>query len=283
MADNVTKLIAAGFERLDFMVLDSTGIAAGSTGTVSAGATGSAAGRFLGVQTAEIRIGEPAEVPIPGDDGNQGTFIFGSDQIPGFDVIVGVHDLTNDGIFQGTNVLTEGSASIGVLDPTLPVYADLALVAVSRSKSKVPNSDGVANYTGVIIPKCQAVPLGRATFQGREGAGFRYRILPTRSSAYPWGRTLKDTAAGEGTAGGVIFPWSAENPMTMHRWTGDNTTTTFNLGEKLASASADEFRLYINTTLTTGGLTLVAAATSWTIAPAPATDAKAVAFYQYQK
>ncbi len=283
MADNVTELIAAGFERLDFMVLDSTGIAAGSTGTVSSGATGSAAGRILGVQTAEIRIGEPSEVNIPGDDGSMGTFAFAPDTIPGFDVIVGVHNLTNDAVFQGTNVLSEGSMSIGVLDPTLPVYADLSLIAVSRSKSKLNASQGVANYTGVIIPKCQAIPLGRATFQGREGAGFRYRITPTRSSAYPWGRTLQDTSSGEGTSGGVIFPWSAPNPITMHRWTGDNTTTTFNLGEKLATAAANEFRLYIGTTLTTGGLTLVAAATSWTIGSAPATNAKVVAVYQYQK
>jgi hypothetical protein len=280
MADNATQLIAAGLQRIDFHILDSTGIAAGPTGTVSTGATGAAAGRILGAQTAEIKIGEPETVNIPGDDGNQGSFIFGPADIPSFDIIVSVENLTHEGVFQGTNVFNDGSASFGVLDPGAPVYPDVAILAVSRSKSKVSGSDGVANYAGVVVPKCTIIPLGRDTYQGRTGAGFRYRVLPTRSDAYPWGLTLKDSV--QGTPNGVVMPWSAPNPLTFHRWTGDNTTTTFNLGEKLASASANEFRLYNNTTLTTGGLTLVAAATSWTIAPAPATNAKLVSFYQYQ-
>lgn len=279
MADNVKTLIAAGFERLDFHILDSTGIAAGTTGTVSQGAAGSAAGRMLGVQTAEIKVGEPDNVNIPGDDGNLGTFEFGPAEIPSFDIIVGVMDLTWEAVFQGTTVFNEGSFSWGVLDPNNPSYADVAFIGVSRAKSKESGTDGVSHYQHVLIPKANVIPLGRDTYQGRTGAGFRYRVQPTRTDSYPWGLTLKD--AVQGTPGGVIFPFTAPNRTTFHRFTGDNGTASFTVAENFATASTNECRVYINTTLTTGGVTPTAGAKTLAIAPAPGTNAKIVVYYQY--
>jgi hypothetical protein len=281
MTDNVKKLIAAGFERLDFMVLDSAGIGAGATGSVSSGAAGAACGRLLGVQTAEAKVGNAETVNIPGDDGNQGAFIFGPAEIPPFDIIVGVQDLSADAAFQTTTVFDEGSVSWGVLDPGLPVYVDVALIAVSRAKSKVSGSDGVANYSGILVPKCNLVPLGRVTFQGRAGAGFRYTVQPTRADAYPWGRTLKDS--DQGAQNGVIFPWSAPNPITMHRWTGDGATTAFTVGENFATAAVAECRVYVNTTIKLTGVTPSLGTKNVTITAAPALNDKVLAYYQYTK
>lgn len=279
MADNQKQLIAAGFERLDFHILDSAGIAAGTTGTITSGATGSAGGRFKGVQTAEIKVGEPDNVNIPGDDSNQGSFVFGPAEIPSFDIIVGVMDLSIEAAFQSTTVFDEGSFSWGVLDPGSPSYADVALLGVSRAKSKVSSNDGVSHFQMIAVPKCQIIPLGRDSYQGRTGAGFRFRVLPTRADAYPWGLTLKDSV--QGTQNGVIFPFTAPNRTTFHRWTGDGSTTGFTAGENFATAAVAECRVYIATTLTTGGVTPTSGAKTLTISPAPANNAKIVAYYQY--
>lgn len=278
MTVNTKLMIAAGFARVDFHVLDSAGIAAGPTGSITSGAAGSAAGRILGAQSAETGVAEALTVNISGDDGNLGAFVFGPAEINAFNLDVGAHNLTNDATFQSTSVEDQGDISIGVLDPGLPTYVDVSLLLVSRAKAKQSGSDGVANYTGLIIPKCNIVPQGRITFQGREGGGFRYRVQPTRTDTLPYGKTLTDST--NGTQNGVYFPWSAENPITIHRWTGTGAVTDFTLGETPASTAVSKMRVFINTTLTTA-VSVVVATKTLTISPAPANGAKIVAMYEY--
>jgi hypothetical protein len=57
--------------------------------------------------------------------------------------------------------------------------------------------------------------------------------------------------------------------------------TDFTAGENFATASVNEARVYINTTLTTGGVTPTLGAKTIAISPAPASNAKIVAYYQY--
>jgi hypothetical protein len=279
MTANVSEYIAAGFERLEYHQLDSAGIAAGASGSISTGATGAPAARILGVKTSDIVIPEPDIVPITGDDGPLGQFIFPSTTTPGFNIDIGAQDLQDEAYFQQTLIETQGDMSFGILQPKDQGFPDFALIAVSRAKSKMSGSDGVANYMGIIIPKCQIVPLGRVSWTEREGATYRYRVSTTISDAYPWGKTLTD--AVNGTTGGSIMPWSAENRITMHRWSGDGATTAFTLGQTPASSAVAKMRVFVNNTITTGGITISTAAKTLTFSVAPANGAKIVAVYEY--
>jgi hypothetical protein len=278
MTVNVTELIAAGFDRLEYMMLDSSGIAAGPSGSITAGATGSPMGRMLGVKTSDIVIPEPDIVNITGDDGPLGSFIFQPTATPGFNIDVGAADLQDEAYFQGTLVANEGDISLGVLQPKDQSFPDFCLIGVSRAKSKMSGSDGVAGFSGIIIPKCQLVPLGRVSYTEREGAVYRYRVSVTMSDAFPWGKTLTD--AVNGTTGGAIMPWTAENRITMHRWTQTSGLTAFNVTNSPASTAVAKMRAFVNNVITTG-ITVTVASKLVTFSVAPADAAKIVALYEY--
>lgn len=278
MAVNVNQVIAAGFEILEYHVLDTSGYAAG-TGSVAAGAI-AAASRIKAVKTMDIQIVEPENVNITGDDNFQGQFIFAPAQGPSFNIEVAINNLTNDGIFQGTSVESLGDINLGVEQPTNPVYPDIALLAVSRAKSKVSGSDGVSGYTGVIIPKCQIVPLGRGGFNERGEATYRYRVIASTSDADPWGKTYRDSV--QGTTGAVIRPWTAENRVTIERATGDGATTTFTLSQTPASSSVTLKVLVFKDGLQmTSGVTVNTSTKVVTFSVAPASNSKIVFFYEY--
>jgi hypothetical protein len=278
MTANVTELIAAGFDRLEYHMLDTNGIAAGPSGSITAGATGSGAGRMRGVKTSDIVIPEPDIVNITGDDGPLGSFIFQPTATPGFNIDVGAADLQDEAYFQGTLVENSGDLSFGVLQPKDQAFPDFCLIGVSRAKSKMSGSDGVSGYSGIIIPKCQIVPLGRVSYTEREGGVFRYRVSVTMSDAYPWGQTLKDSI--NGTTGGAIMPWTAENRITIHAWTGNSVVSTFNTQETPASSSANKMRFFVNNVINSGGLTITTATKSVAVVPTPGA-VRVVAVYEY--
>lgn len=280
MTVNVTQNIAAGFEILEFHVLDTTGYAAGSTGSVSSGGTGAAAGRIKAVKTMDIQVTEPESKDITGDDNFQGNFIFAPAAGPSFTVETSIQNLTNDGVFQTTSVEALGDIDLGVTQPTDPVYPDVALLAVSRAKSKMAGSDGVSGYNGVIVPKCNIVPLGRSGYNERGEALYRYKVIASTSDADPWGKTY--TNAIQGTTGAVIRPWTAENRVSIHRFTGDGSTTVFTLSNTPASASISlKVIIFKDGLQVTSGVTVSTANKTLTFSVAPASGAKVVVFYEY--
>lgn len=279
MADNVKSLIAAGFEILEFHVLDSVGYASGATGTVASGATGAAAGRIKAVKTMDIQVSDPEAVNITGDDNFQGQFIFAPNQGPSFIIEMAINNLTNDAVFQSTTVEDLGNISLGVEQPADPSYPDITLLAVSRAKSKEVGTDGVSQYAGVIIPKTQIVPLGRSGFNERGEATYRYRVIASTSDADPWGKTY--TNATNGTTGAVIRPWSAANRVTTHRFTGDAATLAFVLSQTPASTSLSDVIVFKDGLRMTTGVTVVVATKTVTFSVAPATGSKIVIFYEY--
>lgn len=280
MAVNVKQVIAAGFEILEYHILDSAGYAAGATGTVTAGSTGAPAGRIKAVKTMDIQIVEPEDVDITGDDGYQGGFVFGPAGGPSFTIEVAINNLTNDGIFQGTEVENLGDISLGVEQPFDPVYPDVALLAVSRARSKDAGSDGVKGYTGVIIPKCTIIPLGRAGYNERGEAVYRYKVKANTSDADPWGKTYRTSV--QGTTGAVIRPWTAENRVTIHRHTGNSSATTFDLEQTPASSSiALKVIIFKDGLQVTSGPTVDTANKRITYSAMSSLTSKLVTFYEY--
>lgn len=224
---SVTETIAAGFERLEFMVYNSSGYIAGPTGTLVAGAAGAAAGRIRAVKTLDLNIPDPEITNVTGDNAFQGAFIWDPSQAPGFTIEAAINNPTYNGVFQTTNVVTKGEVKFGALMPLAPTYPDVCIIAVSNAKSKDSGSTGLSKFTGVIIPKCNIVPLGRAGFNERGEATYRFRVVTNMSDSYPWGETFID--ADEGTTEIPIQEWAADNRITLHAFqmNAGNSITSF--------------------------------------------------------
>lgn len=280
MTVNVTELIAAGFDTLEYHMLDTNGIAAGPSGSITAGATGSGAGRLRGVKTSDINIPEPDITNITGDDSALGSFIWPPTSLPGFNIDVAVADLQDEGYFQGTTPENTGDITLGVWQPRDQEFPDFCLIGVSRAKSKMSGSDGVSGFSGIIIPKCTIVPLGRVAFTEREGAVFRYRVAVNMSDAYPWGQTLK--TATQGTTAGAVFPWTAENRITIHAWTGNSVVSSFNTQETPASSSVNKMRVFVNNVINSGGVTVTTATKTVALVPTPGA-VRVIAVYEYTR
>lgn len=221
------KVIAAGFINMFFGVSDSSGYLVGNTLTapVAGVAAGSPMGRIDGVKTSDISIIEPEVVPVTGDDGTLGQFIFDAASLPSFTLEIGIHDFDLEALAQGTSVVTISEVDFGVLQPKTPVYPDMFLVLQRRAKSKVGGSDGVSEWEGVIVPKAQMVPLGSPNFTERAAASFRYRVNTNLADRMPHGITLSDSAFG--TEAAPIIDFTADNPLHFQRFTGDGVTTVF--------------------------------------------------------
>lgn len=279
MPANITQLIAAGLDRTEFHILDSNGYAAGS-GTVTAGAAGSAAIRALGAQNADLALPDSDIVNIPGDDTSQGTFEFDPEGTPVFNLDVGVQNLTHEGYFQGTNVESQGDISLGVLQPKDRATIDAFLILTSKSKSKASGSDGSTNWTGAIIPKATLRPMGRVAYEGRAGGAFRYRVATSAADKMPWGKTLNE--ADNGTEAAPIVEWSAPGRISVHRFTQTSGLTAFGpLAYTPAGATNTSIRVFVNGVIQLAGWTASTATKIITFSPAPADNAVIVVVYTY--
>lgn|SRR5574342_22201 len=278
---SITSVIAAGFEQLDFHVLDSNAFAAGATGSVTAGAAGSPGGRIVGAKTMNITLPDGTVVAITGDDNQLGEFGFPSPDPRAFTIEYAVHDFNDDAVFQGTSVHNIGNSTFGIQDPTNPGYVDAMLLARSRSQNV--DSANAKGFTGLIVPKCQLQPLGRAGFNERGEATFRMRVTTSPSTQYPWGMTFTDAVNGD--TSGRFIPWTTVNPPAVHRFTQDGTGTTQAFGPLQytpASTSTDDMLVFVNRYRTTA-FTVNTATKMITFNAPPAADAVIVVWYEYTR
>lgn len=279
MAVNVKQMIAAGFERAYWGLLDTTGILTGQAATAPAAGltTGSPMGKMLGVKTSDVTIPEPEVTTVTGDDQPLGSFIFGSTANPTFNIEVGVRDLTFEAATQETKVMAIGDIDIGVLQPTDPTFPDVFLNFMRRAKSKVVGSDGVSGWEGLFIPKANVIPLGSAAYTERAAASYRYRVIANPCDKFPWGTTVSDT--DNGTTGGALFPWSAENRLHVQRFTGDNTEDAFVLA--YTPVTLAKCHIYVNGTKVTTGVALDVSTKTLTWTVPPGASAKIVVLYEH--
>lgn len=221
------KVIAAGFYDAFFGISDTNGFLVGNTGTApTAGvAAGSPMGRIDGVKVADVSIVEPETVPVTGDDGTLGQFVFEAAGLPSFTLEAGIHDFDLEALAQGTSVYTISEVDFGVLQPKTPVYPDMFLVLQRRAKSKVSGSDGVSEWEGYVLPKVQMIPLGSPNFTERAAASTRYRVNTNIADRHPLGLTLTESTFG--TEAAPVIDFTADNPIHFHRFTGDGVTTVF--------------------------------------------------------
>lgn len=242
---SVTETIAAGFERLEFHVYNSSGFIAGPTGSLTAGAAGAAAGRIRAVKTMDLNIPDPEITNITGDNAFQGAFIWDPSQAPGFTIEAAINNPTYNGVFQETNVVTVGEVKLGALMPGGPTYPDVCLLAVSNAKSKDSGFGGLSKFTGVIVPKCNIVPLGRAGFNERGEATYRFRVVVNISDSNAWGETF--LAPTWGTTEMPIQEWSADNRVSLHAFQQNSGNSVSAFGPLLYTpVTTAKTKLYAN-------------------------------------
>lgn len=282
---NVNRLLAAGFRRLDFHQLDTNGLPAGVSGTVSAGRAGAPAGRIYAVKTANIATPASTNVPVEGDDILQATFQFSNNAARAFDIAASEDNFANRQAFQGILTRQIGNVNLAGRDIFPFTLNNVLLIAVSNAKAQTPGIRGLGMYAGVIAPQCQIAVRGRSTYAGRTAAQFDASVTMALADRYPWGETYQ--ANNEGFTGSYAEDWSAAYPMTIHRHKGDGTTTVFDLQEKPSSTSLLDVLVYLLDTnqIPTRQVANVTIAQTYsgqlTFTTPPTASQDIVTFYQY--
>lgn len=222
-----TRGIAAGTNNNFLGFYDDNGLlTGGTTAAPSAGvATGNPFDHILGVREASPTVGEPDEVVIDGDDIRLGSFDFESIASRGFIIDVAAFDLDQEAQLLGTNVETVGETRVGVLDIVDRVERNACIILQGRSKKQDVATKGFKAYSGVIIPLCTVIPLGRVSFGTRAAAAWRYKVTPQPASHRPWGITLAEATAG--TTGATYMPITSDYPVHMHVFEGNGVATSW--------------------------------------------------------
>jgi hypothetical protein len=282
-----TSFIAAGVDLGFWGFTDSDGDLVGSTATAPANGntTGSPMLRVFGLQTVEGGVPTPEAVPVEGDNGVLGSFIFDAVESTSFQISKGQFDLTLKGLMQGTTPIAQGSSSLtlGVVRPKPLEYPDGAWILQSDAKKKGGASEGKSGWSGFLIPSTNVIQSGRAGFATRAPANDQLTVIVNPTNRYPYGVTLKTSVEGAET--GDMFDFTQEYPITMHRHSGDGAVVTFLLPYKPVSVAETLVRVGTAT-----GMNLVTVSSvsttfpySFTLAAAPVASAKIITTYAFQR
>jgi hypothetical protein len=222
MPNNVVTVMSGGFWEACFYLLDTDGYVCNTSGTLSAS---TATGGYLmrGVRTAAYKAVEPLVLTGVGEDQFQGHIVLPQQEAPAFDLTCSVSNLTVDGLAQTTNVVALGNASLGVIQPTLPIYVDMAAVFWRHSISKDSATTGSSNWDGVIFPKVQAVPMGADGISEKKITDYKWHIITNPTTILPTGNTV--TSLAFNTTSAPYFQITSPHRLRYFAWLGDGTAT----------------------------------------------------------
>lgn len=285
MATNIAQIVEAGFERLDYFVLNSNGYAIGSGLTLANGAD-SGGGRLLGVNTADVSIPDSRIVNATGDDGVIGQFRFAPAEFPSFTISGSVFDQNLDSLAQGTIRHALGDTTWSGLQPANPDFNQFALLLTSQALSQDSGSVGSAGFMTIMIPKATLQPLGVGGLSNAEVAENRYSVSVTSSDIYPFGLAFSDVNNGS-TSFSYLYA-QTENRLTFHTFIGDGATNSFTLDQTAFSdTDGDKCQIWVDgvaqtittdfTLSTTAGVTTV----TWDVGSVPTAGQVCVAMYEY--
>ena len=283
MAINVAQFTSAGFDRMEYGVLDPDGYFIG-TSTALANGADAGSGRLLGVNTADVSIPEPRIVPVTGDNGAISQYQFDDDTFPAFSISGGVYNQTLDSLVTSTTRQAIGDITVQVLNPQDPVYRQMSLLMVSDAQSQDSGTVGSAGFHHLLIMKSNMSAQYTGGFGNAEAQANNYNVNVTRSGIFSWGTAITD--ADNGTTGATMAYWYAENRMTRHAFVGDGATTTFTLDETAFSdTDGGKNLLWINgvlQTITTNyTLSTTAGVTTVTMVIAPSAGERVQMLYEY--
>lgn len=285
--NNTIQFIAAGLARVDIHRIDSSGLPAGLTGTVTPGATGVPAVRLTAAKTFPVGTPDSQKTPVTGDNVLQGTFQWPSTEPRAFEMTVSEDHFPDREAMQGIKYRNIGNFSFAGRDIQPFVLNTCMFIGVSNAKSQSSGLKGLGMYSGVIANRAEMLFRGRQTMVERDAMEIAISVTANAFDAYPWGETFQ--TAVEGYTSLFIDDWTLPFPVTVHRWTqgsGGGAVAKFYLGEKPASTSLDDVLVYVidttgNFTRKTSGVTISDTDNSLTFSPQPTDDFDIVSMYGY--
>lgn len=218
MPSPTNRNTAAGNRYNFFFFTDDDGVILGSSPTRPAAGTGSGCLRIWGTKRATPVIPNPDVVISEGDDGELLTeYMFRSIASRGFIVEVATQDLPIAGVLQNVPVRSVGRGQFVVTDTDyLPTY-NVGGIWQSRA---IDAATGAQQWSGVIVPRGTATYLGRAEFNDRTPAVFRFFVTPVPAAWSPLGYTFVDNN-GDPTSAFYDEFKGYPNPITLHAFTGN--------------------------------------------------------------
>lgn len=220
--------IAAGFDRIFYGVVNSSGYVIGrnTTGATAGDISGQGLARLEGARTLPVGVPEDEIVTVTGDNEPKASFKFPSADLPSGIMELAVHDLDFEALVQGTRVESVGDVSIGTLAPSGATNPDICLLLMRKAKKSGSGVRGVSAWEILFIPRCNITPLG-AEIGERQFNPYRYSINVSKSDRMPWGATF--TTGLHGTTDAALVPVESDNPVMLHTHIGNASRTVFNL------------------------------------------------------
>lgn len=285
MATNPLGYINAGFERLDYYVLDTNGYVIGTATSLANGAD-SGGGQLIGVNTADVSVPEARTVVVQGDDRVLGQFTFSSDALPTFTIESAVFDQVLTSLAQGTKRHAIGDSTFIGYQPKDPNYISMCIVATSKGLTQDTSTINQKGFTTFTFPNVTIVPLGTPGLNNAQAQTNRYRVTVNNANKYPFGLAFSDT--NNGTTEFSYLETNTENRTAMHTFIGDGSTDSFTLDQTVASdTDGDKTKIYVNgvvqtistdfTMSTTAGVTTV----TWEAGSIPSAGEVCVVYYEY--
>ncbi len=222
------EIIAAGFKYLRYGVIDNDGIFIGSTTTAPPAGTTTNGGmaRLAGARTLPIQIAEPVVEAADGDDETLVTFEFDPAGLPNGVFEMAVRNNIFEALIQGTRIHTlSGDAEVSVIDPADRDSQTMCLLGSRRAKSWQSGEKGAKKWENFYIPNCTMKPLGISP-QQRTYTPYNYSIALSKSDMLGW---TSVNISEHGTTAVSAAYIDSDNPLHLHRATGDGATTTFDV------------------------------------------------------
>lgn len=270
------KSVAAGNKYAFMGFLDANGYLLGSsTSAPASGAAGSGMLRITGIKSAAVTIPDNDTVQVTGDDELLADFAFDSLNTRSFNVEAAVQDLTLESLLLNKTLETVAGGTVGYLDITDAPEYDATLIFQSRSKKQDAGTLGRKAWSGTMVLLATVKPLGRAGFDERGAALWRFSVTPQLSGYNPWGVTIQESSTPFMAR---YRPFSFDYPITMHRHTGNGVLTTFNLDYPPVDANS----LSVFSRRVAAAVSSVSTASkTMTLGSAAANGAEMVTLYQF--
>lgn len=278
------KNTAAGFRNLYMGFVDDDGVLIGSSPTAPSPGTGSGMLRLWAAKRAPATVPSPDVVIAEGDDGEVLTeYSFRSIASRGFIAEVAAQDLDTAGALANLPVRTIGRGQMVGLDRNdAPVY-NVCCILQGRSTNITGGGKG---WSGVVVLRATATYIGRAEFNERNPAVYRFFVTPLPTGWTPAGYTLLDNNGGQ-----VVQTYDEfrgyPNPITMHAFTGNGVLAAVPVNNSPVSVAAS----YAANTppsgqgATNAPITSVTTSSPFaiTLTTAPAQAVRTVILYEYSQ
>lgn len=215
-----TRTRSAGFSRA-WYVKSTSGIPTDTANLTADADSATSFTRLYAASSAGLDLSESVVVPIEGDDGVDGQFIFESSELLTFNLTVGRKDFAHDNLLAGTSTIDlQSTFSMQMIEPQDRDFVDTFYIFTRRSQDD--NSAG--KYENILVPLTNGKSLG-SPFQTRAAGAFNYQINANRVTQTFYGADLSSSVGGKEAA--TAFRIFSDYPLMIDVWKQDGVETDF--------------------------------------------------------